>query len=69
MKAEHARARAGHKAKLLEKINQLDTKIQQQLQKAKARREATEVKDQATVGVLEAKAARAREQLSIQGKK
>ncbi len=68
MKAKHARARAGQKAKLLEKINQLDTKIQQHLQKAKENREATEVKDQAKVGALEAKAGRAREQLCTQDK-
>jgi len=66
MKAKHARARAGHKTKLLEKINQLDTKIQQHLQKEKEKREATEIKDKASVGVLEAKVARSREQLSTQ---
>lgn len=69
MKAKHARARADHKAKLLEKINQLDSKIQQHLQKEKEKREATERKDQAKVAVLEGKAERAREQLSTQEKK
>ena len=44
MKAELAQARAGHKAKLLEKIDQLDTKIQQQLQKAKERHEIAQVR-------------------------
>ena len=62
MKAKHARARADRKAKLLEKINQLDSKIQQHLQKEKEEREATKTKDQAKVGVFEAKAARSREQ-------
>jgi uncharacterized membrane protein len=42
LKAEHAKAHADHKAKLQEKINQLDSKIQVQLQKAKDRREAAE---------------------------
>ena len=69
MKAKHARARAGQKAKLLEKINQLDAKIQQHLQKEKERREATEVKDKAKVGALEAKAAHDRELLSTQERK
>ncbi len=68
MKAEHAQASADHKVKLLEKINQLDTKIQQQLQKAKQRREITEAKAQAKVKVLEAKAARARKQLNTKEK-
>ncbi|MGB0042707.1 MAG: DUF1269 domain-containing protein [Terriglobales bacterium] len=68
MKAEHAQIRADHKAKLLEKINQLDTKIQQQLQRAKERHEITKTKDQAKVKVLEAKAAQAREKLNAQEK-
>lgn len=69
MKAKYARARADRKAKLLEKINQLDAKIQQHLQKEKERRKATEVKDQAKVGALEAKATHERELLSTQEKK
>lgn len=68
MKAEHAQARAEHKAKLLGKINQLDTRIQQQLQKAKEWRERAEVKAQAKVEVLQAKAAQAREKLTTQEK-
>jgi hypothetical protein len=39
MKAEHAKARADRKAKLQEEINQLDTKTQGRLQKAKERRD------------------------------
>ena len=57
MKAEHAKAHADRKAKLQEKINQLDTKIQVQLQKAKDSREAAERQAQAKVQVLKAKAA------------
>ena len=58
MKAEQAKAHADRKAKLQEKINQLDSKIQDQLQKAKERREASERQ----VQVLKAKAAAARRQ-------
>jgi hypothetical protein len=68
MKAEHAQANANHKAKLLERINQLDTKIQQQLQKAKERHEIAEAKAQARVNMLKAKAARTREKLNTQEK-
>jgi uncharacterized membrane protein len=59
MKAEHAKAHADRKAKLQDKINQLDSKIQAQLQKAKDRREALERQAQAKVQVLKAKAAAA----------
>jgi uncharacterized membrane protein len=64
MKAERAKAHADHKAKLQEKINQLDSKIQTQLQKAKERREATERQAQAKVQVLKAKAAAAKAKAS-----
>jgi uncharacterized membrane protein len=64
MKAEHAKAHADRKAKLQEKINQLDSKIQAQLQKAKDRREALESQAQAKVQVLKAKAAAARAKAS-----
>ncbi len=60
MKAEHAKAHADRKAKLLEKINQLDSKIQAQLQKRKDRRQATEREAQAKAEVLKAKAATAK---------
>jgi uncharacterized membrane protein len=60
MKAEHAKAHADRKAKLQEKINQLDSKIQAQLQKAKDRRETLEREAQAKVQVLKAKAAAAK---------
>jgi|SRR5579864_6469424 len=64
MKAEYAKAHADRKAKLQEKINQLDTKIQVQLQKAKDGREAAERQAQAKVQVLKAKAAAARSKAS-----
>ena len=60
MKAEHAKAHADRKAKLQEKINQLDSKIQARLQKAKDRRETLEREAQAKVQVLKAKAAAAK---------
>jgi uncharacterized membrane protein len=64
MKAEHAKAHADRKAKLQEKINQLDSKIQAQLQKAKDGRDAAERQAQAKVRVLEAKAAAAKSKAS-----
>ena len=64
MKAEQAKSRADRKAKLQEKINQLDTKIQGQLQKAKERREAAASQAQAKVQVLKAKAAAAKAKAS-----
>jgi uncharacterized membrane protein len=56
-KAEQGKAHADRKSKLQEKINQLDTKIQAQLQKAKERNVASERKAQAKAVVLEDKAA------------
>lgn len=64
MKAERAKAHVDRKAKLQEKINQLDTKIQVQLQKAKDRREAAERQAQAKAQVLKAKAAAAKAKAS-----
>jgi uncharacterized membrane protein len=60
MKAEHAKAHADRKAKLLEKINQLESRLQAQLQKAKERRQAAERETQAKVELLKAKAAAAK---------
>lgn len=60
LKAEHAQARADRKAKLQEKINQLDSKLQAKLQQAKDRRHAAEVQAQARVAALKAKAAAAK---------
>ena len=56
MKAEHAQARADRKAKLQEKINQLDSKLQAHLQKAKEQRQAAEREAQVKVDILKAKA-------------
>ena len=53
MKAEWAKADADRKAKLQEKINQLDSKIQAQLQKAKDRRDAAEWEAKAKAEDLE----------------
>jgi len=64
IKAEHAKAHADRKAKLQEKINQLDSKIQAQLQKAKDRRQVLEREAQAKVQVLKAKAAAAKARAS-----
>ena len=64
MKAEHAKAHADRKAKLEEKVNQLDSKIQAQLQKAKERREATARQAQAKVQVLKEKATAAKAKAS-----
>lgn len=56
MKAEHAQARADRKAKLQEKINQLNSKLQAHLQKAKEQRQAAERDAQIKVDILKAKA-------------
>jgi uncharacterized membrane protein len=56
LKAELAKAHADRKAKLQEKVNQLDTKIQAQLQRAKEKRDAAQRKAQAKVQALKAKA-------------
>jgi uncharacterized membrane protein len=64
IKAEHAKAHADRKVKLQEKINQLDSKIQVQLQKAKDRRQALEREAQAKVQVLKVKAAAAKAKAS-----
>jgi len=63
-RAEQAQAHADRKAKLQEKINQLDSKIQAQLQNAKDRREAMERQAQAKVQVLKAKAEAAKAKAS-----
>jgi uncharacterized membrane protein len=60
LKAEHAKAHASRQAKLMEKINQLDSRIQARLERAKNRRQAAEREAQAKAGVLQAKAAAAK---------
>jgi len=59
IKAEHAEAHAERKARLQEKINQLESRLQVQLQKAKERREAAGREERAKVELLQAKAAAA----------
>jgi len=56
MKAEHAQARADRKAKLHEKISQLNSKLQAHLQKAKEQRQAAEREAQIKADILKAKA-------------
>jgi hypothetical protein len=60
MKAEHAQARLERKAKLQEKVNQLDSRLQVLLEKAKERREAAQREARAKVELLQAKAAAAK---------
>ncbi len=60
LKAEHAQAHADRKVKLQEKINQLESRLQAQLRKAKERREADERTERAKVELLQAKAAAAK---------
>lgn len=63
LKAEHAKAQADRKAKLLDKINQLGTKIQARLQKAEERRLSAKRQAQAKAKILEEKAAAAKAKL------
>ena len=60
MRAEHAQARAERKAKIQEKINQLESRLEGQLQKAKERREAAVRETRAKVELLQKKAAAAK---------
>jgi uncharacterized membrane protein len=55
LKAEHAKAHADRKAKIQEKLNQLDSKIQARLDQAKARRQAAEQQARAKVEILKTK--------------
>jgi gas vesicle protein len=64
MKAEHAETRADQKAKLQEKINQLDARIQTQMQKIKDRTEAAQAQAKAKAEVLKAKETVARAKAS-----
>lgn len=56
LKAEHAKASADRKAKLLEKINQLDSKLQVRLERAKQQRQAAEREAKAKAELLKTKA-------------
>ena len=64
LKAEAAKAHADRKGKLQEKINQLDSKLQTQLQHAKDRRDVLQRQAQAKAQVLKAKAEAARAKAS-----
>jgi len=56
LKAEHAEAEANRQAKLHERINQLETKIQQRLEKEKEQREEADRRDRAKAEILKARA-------------
>lgn len=56
LRAEHAQARADRKAKIEQKINSLDSKIQAQLQAAKEKHQSAEREAQAKAQILKAKA-------------
>lgn len=60
LKAEQAEANGDRKAKLYERINQLDTKIQQHLENKKKQREESERRAKAKAEMLKAKASRAK---------
>jgi len=68
MKAEHAQARAERKVKLQEKINQLESRLQARLQKAKERREAAELEARAKAELLQKKAAAAKARAAAEAK-
>jgi uncharacterized membrane protein len=55
-KAEHAQARADRQAKITEKMNQLDARIQAYLQKKQDRREVDKAKAQVKAGVKKVEA-------------
>jgi len=57
MKAEHAEAQAQRKAKLQERLDQLDSRLAGKLQRDKDRREAAELTAQAKAALLRTKAA------------
>lgn len=64
MKAEIAQAKADQKARIQEKVSQLDSKIQTQMQKIKDLNEGARLQAQAKANVLQAKAAAARTRTS-----
>jgi len=64
LKAEHSKARADRKAKLQEKINHLDSKIQAGLQKDKDRNDATTRQVKAKLQVLKEKVTAPRAKVS-----
>jgi len=68
MKAEHAQAHVERRIKLQEKINQLESSLQAQLEKAKERREAAELEARAKVELLQKKAAAAKARAAAKAK-
>ena len=60
MKLEHAQAHADRKAKLQERLSQLDSKLQARLQQAKERRQLAERAAEAKVAFLRTKATEAK---------
>jgi phenylalanyl-tRNA synthetase alpha subunit len=65
IKAEQAGAHANRKAKFGKKLNQLDSKIQSQLENRKRRRGAAAAKEKAQSKALQAKAARMKADASV----
>jgi len=61
MKAEHADAKSERKAKLQGRIDALNAKLQEKLEKSKARREAIRREADTKVNALQAKAARSKQ--------
>ncbi len=62
-KAEHADAKAERKVKLQSRINALNAKLQEKLEKAKARREAIQREGDTKVNALKTKAAQAKQDI------
>ena len=62
-KAEHAEATAERKAKLQARISALNAKLQEKLEKAKARREAIQREGDSKVNTLKTKAAQAKQEI------
>ena len=62
-KAEHAEARAERKAKLQSRINALSAKLQEKLEKSKARREAIQREGDTKVNALKMKASQAKQEI------
>jgi len=60
IKAENAEARAERKAKLQDRLNQLDAKLQARLRQLKERRQAAERAAQAKIAAMKARAAKAK---------
>jgi uncharacterized membrane protein len=68
MKADHAQAHLERKARLQAKINQLESRLQAQLQRAKERRDAAGSEARAKVDVLQRKATAAEAEAAAKAK-